>query len=148
MDFTDFFLFSIFLLLLLFFFVVSALLRAGYVVDAVSPVDLVSPGTMLHYSPLHGQLPREGDAHAHVRGQGGVLSRRLVPERPQPQPVGGCYEHLHARVWIRPGELKPAAEELCNVWTVGQKCSLERSEVRDIVRPYLKMRQSNLDFYF
>lgn len=75
---------------------VSALFRAGYVVDAVSPMDLVSSGTLLHYTPLYGQLPRESNAH--VCGESGVLSRGSVPERPEPQPVGGCYEHLHARV--------------------------------------------------
>lgn len=77
----------------------SVPLRAGYVVDAVSPMDLVSSGTLLYYTPLYGQLPRESNALvSHVCGKSGVLSRRSVPERPQPQPVGGCYEHLHARM--------------------------------------------------
>ncbi len=74
----------------------SVLLRAGHVVDAVSQMDLVFCGTLLQYTLLYGQLPCESNAH--VCGKSGVLSRGSVPERPEPQPVGGCYEHLHARV--------------------------------------------------
>lgn len=71
-------------------------LRAGHVVDAFSTMDLVSCGTVLHFDPVHRQLPCEG--YANVCGKSGVLTCRYVPERDESQPVGGCHEHLHARV--------------------------------------------------
>lgn len=84
-----------------FFFVVVVGFRTDlrYVVDAVSPLDLVRSRTLLFSCPFYAQLPGEGDAFD-VRGESGVFSRRYVSERPEPQPVGGRNEHLHARVRI------------------------------------------------
>lgn len=65
-------------------------------VDAVSPLDLVSFGTLVHFTALYGQLRRGRDAH--VSGKSGLFSRRSVSQRPEPEPVGGCHEHLHAGV--------------------------------------------------
>lgn len=48
--------------------------------DAVSPMDLVSAGTLLCFTPFYGQLLREINANAHVCVKSGVLSRRSVPE--------------------------------------------------------------------
>ena len=64
--------------------------------DAFSTMDLVSPRTVLCLARVHGAMLRGGDAH--VSGQGGVLPRRHVPQRAEPQPVGGRDEHLHAGV--------------------------------------------------
>jgi len=74
-------------------------LSRGYVVDAVSQMDLVFVRTLLL---LAFGLARESDTNDSV--QSGVFSRGNVSERDEPEPVGGCHEHLHARVWVRPGE--------------------------------------------
>jgi hypothetical protein len=79
-------------------------LRAGYVVDVVSSMDLVSLWTVLRLAPDHRQLCEgESDANVHAQ-QSGVLSRGHVPQRDEPQPVGGRHEHLYARVRVGPGE--------------------------------------------
>ena len=66
--------------------------------DAFPAMDLVSSRAMRCLAHVHGELLRGGDAH--VSGQGGVLPRGHVPQRAEPQPVGGRDEHLHAGVRV------------------------------------------------
>lgn len=67
--------------------------------DAVSQMDLVFVRTLLR---LAFGLARESDANDSV--QSSLFSRGNVSERDEPEPVGGCHEHLRARVRVRPGE--------------------------------------------
>ncbi len=69
--------------------------------DAVSQMDLVFVWTVLR---LAFGLARQSDANDPV--QSGLFSRGNVSQRDEPQPVGGCHEHLHPRVRVRPGEVK------------------------------------------
>ena len=69
--------------------------RSGDVVDAVSTVDLV-PGVCVSVDGA----PDRSYASYHL------FSRRDLPQWHEPQPVGGCNEHLHKRVWIWSGNVR------------------------------------------
>lgn len=104
--------------------------------DAVSQMDLVFVRTLLR---LAFGLARESDANDSV--QSGLFSRGNVSERDEPEPVGGCHEHLHPRVRVRPGESSSCSIPTCLSITwlaIKNKCTMVT-----IVKHLKKLKQRN-----